>query len=257
MQCCLILPKKGCDIMEKILEVRGLTKLYTTNTGVIDIDFDIFKGDVYGFLGPNGAGKTTVMKIITGLIRANKGTVKIFGYDHQQQFEKAMQKVGTIIETPEAYHYMSGYQNLKLAARFYQDIGEKRIEEVLELVGLDNFKNEKVENYSLGMKQRLGIANAILSKPDLLILDEPTNGLDIEGTVEIRNLIQTLTKESETTFFISSHLSREIELICNRVGIIHQGKIIKEGLVDDILKGEQSSLETFFIKLMQENRGEK
>lgn len=239
--------------MEKILEVRDLTKLYKKNVGVSDIDFDIFKGDVYGFLGPNGAGKTTVMKIITGLIKADKGTVKIFGYDLQQYFEKAMQRVGTIIETPEAYEYMSGFQNLKLASRFYEDIDEKRIEEVLELVGLNHYKKEKAGNYSLGMKQRLGIANAILSKPDLLILDEPTNGLDIEGTVEIRNLIHTLAKESNTTFFISSHLIHEIEMICNRVGLIHEGKLIKEGLVDEILKDEQS-LEGFFIEQMQENR---
>lgn len=241
--------------MEKALEVTGLTKLYKNNAGVEDISFNINKGDVYGFLGPNGAGKTTVMKVITGLLKADKGSVKVFGHDIEKNYEQALKNVGSIIENPVAYEYMSGFQNLKQTARLYEHISDSRIEEVLELVGLTKFKNEKVEAYSLGMKQRLGIANALISNPDLLILDEPTNGLDIEGTVEIRSLIQTLAKERDTTFFISSHLVHEIELVCNRVGIIHNGKLINEGLVEDIIKDDHDSLESFFIDQIQKNGG--
>lgn len=242
--------------MEKTLEVRNLTKIYGNGRGIKDISFDIFKGDIFGFLGPNGAGKTTVMKTITGLSRADKGEVKIFGYDIAEYYEKAMAKVGCLIETAEAYEYMSAYKNLELMARFYKDINKNRIEEVLQDVGLGQFKNEKVGTFSLGMKQRLGLALAILSEPELVILDEPLNGLDIEGMVDMRNTISHLAREKHTTFFISSHLIHEIELICNRIGIITNGELIREGRVSELLKDKYNSLEDYYISQLRGKGGE-
>jgi len=241
--------------MEKILEVKNLTKIYRNGRGVKDISFDIFKGDIFGFLGPNGAGKTTVMKIVTGLSRADKGEVKIFGYDIAEQFEKAMAKVGCLIETADAYEYMSAYRNLELAARFYKDIKKTRIEEVLQDVGLGQFKNEKVGTFSLGMKQRLGLALAILSEPEFVILDEPANGLDIEGMVDIRNTITHLAREKQRTFFISSHLIHEIELVCNRIGIIINGELTREGRVSELLSDKYSTLEDYYIRQLRGEGG--
>lgn len=241
--------------MEKILEVRNLTKIYKNGRGIKDISFDIFKGDIFGFLGPNGAGKTTVMKIITGLSKADKGQVKIFGYDIDNSFEKAMLKVGCLIETADAYEYMSAYKNMELAARFYQNVKKERIDEVLEDVGLREFKNEKVAGFSLGMKQRLGLALAIISQPEFIILDEPVNGLDIEGMVDIRNTILHLAREKQITFFISSHLIHEIELVCNRIGIIINGELIREGNVTELVTGAYSSLEEYYIGELRGKRG--
>lgn len=231
---------------EKVLEVKDLTKIYKNNRGISSVTLDVYRGDIFGFLGPNGAGKTTAMKIMTGLMRPDSGYVKVFGYDVSQNFEKAMQKVGSIIEIAQSYEYLTAYQNLKLASRFYKGIKPSRIDEVLEIIGISKYKNEKVKNFSLGMKQRLGIAQAILSKPELLILDEPLNGLDIEGMVEMRGIIKKLVEEEQTTFFISSHLVHDMELTCSRVAVIYEGKIVKVEDVDKILK-DYSSLENFFI----------
>ncbi|MDP4180731.1 MAG: ABC transporter ATP-binding protein [Bacillota bacterium] len=241
--------------MEKVLEVKGLTKLYKNNRGINDINFEIYKGDIFGFLGPNGAGKTTTMKIISGLCRADQGEVRIFGFDIVEQFEKAMQNVGCIIETVEAYEYTSAYKNLELVSRFYKDIKKARIDEVLELVGLKDYKNEKVANFSLGMKQRLGLAAAILSKPELVILDEPTNGLDIEGMVDIRNIITQLASEQKITFFISSHLVHEMEITCSRVGIIYNGKLVKMGYVKELLKSYDTLENCFMDQVRKEKSG--
>jgi len=244
----------GDDSLEKILEVKEVTKKYKNGRGVENISFDINKGDIYGFLGPNGAGKTTLMKIITGLSKADKGEIKIFGYNLTNDFEKAMEKVGAMVEDAVVYEYMSAYNNLKLAARFYPNVNKKDIEGILELVGLSEFKEEKVSDFSLGMKQRLSLASALLASPEFVILDEPTNGLDIEGVVEIRNTIKNLAKSKKISFIVSSHQIHEIELICNRVGIIYNGKLIREGQVSDILNNNQESLEDFFIRQLNENR---
>ena len=158
--------------MEKVLEVEGLTKLYSNGRGVVDISFKVYKGEVFGFLGPNGAGKTTVMKAITGLNTFKKGRVEILGFDLKTQFEKALGKVGAIIETADAYEYMSAYYNLKIASRFYKNMEKYSIDEILDIVHLSEFKNEKVSKFSLGMKQRLALALALISKPQLVILDE-------------------------------------------------------------------------------------
>jgi ABC-2 type transport system ATP-binding protein len=233
--------------MENVIEVSNLTKKYNNNRGIENISFNVAKGEIYGFFGPNGSGKTTVMKILTGLIRADQGKASLFGYDIAAQFEQAMTKVGSLIETADAYEYMSGYKNLVLAARFYPGLPRTRITEVLELVGLAPYAKEKVANYSLGMKQRLGLASALLSAPELVILDEPTNGLDIEGMVDVRETIVRLAKEQGITFFISSHLIREMELMCSRIGIVHKGKFIKETSMNELLQDSYESLEQYYL----------
>ncbi|MFC5446927.1 ABC transporter ATP-binding protein [Paenibacillus aestuarii] len=222
--------------MKPVVEIRQLTKVYNNSRGVHEVNMTVQQGDIYGFFGPNGAGKTTVMKIITGLSKAQHGEVKLFGYDISTQYEQAMAKVGVLIETAEAYTYMSGRRNLELAVRFYPGIGGERIDEVLELVGLTPYQHEKAAGYSLGMKQRLGLAMALLSKPELLILDEPTNGLDIEGMVQMREIIMRLAREERITFLISSHLIHEMELMCNRIGILHQGRLVRETLVAELVQ---------------------
>jgi ABC-type multidrug transport system, ATPase component len=241
--------------MERVLEVTGLTKLYRNNRGVRDISFHINRGDIYGLLGPNGAGKTTLMKTIAGLCRAQAGEIKIFGFNIKNEFEQALGRVGCIIETAAAYDYMSAYKNLEIASRFYDGIGIERIDEVLDVVGLASYKQEKVGAFSLGMKQRLGIAAAILSRPEFVILDEPTNGLDIEGMADVRKMIIRMAQDNGITFFVSSHLAHEMELMCNRVGILNNGSIIMEGTVADILQNH-ASLEDFFIEQARNVRGD-
>lgn len=238
--------------MEKVLELDKITKLYKNQRGIKDISLDIYKGDVFGFLGPNGAGKTSAMKIITGLMKPNSGDVRIFGYSIKNDYEKAMSKVGSIVETAESYPYLTAYENLKLASRYYNIDKKTRIDEVLELTGLARYKNEKAEKFSLGMKQRLGIAAALLSEPELVILDEPLNGLDVNGMVDMRNIIKRLADEKKVTFFISSHLIHDIELTCNRVGIILDGKLLKVDSMEDVLK-DFSSLENYFISEVNVN----
>lgn len=240
--------------MNKVVEIEGVTKLFRNQRGIHDINLTVQQGDIYGFFGPNGAGKTTVMKIMTGLSRADKGKVRLFGHDVATNYEQAMAKVGVLIETAEAYHYMSGRRNLELAARLYPGLKGSRVDEVLELVGLSRFQHEKVGQYSLGMKQRLGLASAILSRPELLVLDEPTNGLDIEGTVQIREIILQLAREERITFLISSHLIHEMEMICNRIGILYGGRLIREGLKKELLEGRFATLEELFIHEVKEER---
>jgi ABC-2 type transport system ATP-binding protein len=238
--------------MEKILEIRELTRIYNNGRGITDISLDIYKGDVFGFLGPNGAGKTTAMKVMTGLMKADRGSVRIFGHDIGLEYEKAMKKVGCIIESAESVPYLTAYENLRQHARYYTGIDDARIDEVLKITGIAKYKNEKTKNFSMGMKQRLGIAAAILARPELVILDEPLNGLDIEGMVDMRNMIVKLAEESKTTFFISSHLIHDMELMCNRIGVLYNGKIVNVDYSENILKN-YSSLENYFISEVDVN----
>lgn len=186
--------------MEKVIEILNLTKTYGNGRGIYDLNLDIYKGDIFGFLGPNGAGKTTAMKIMTGLIRPENGDVKILGHSVIEEYEKAMAKVGCLIEIAESYQFLSAFENLKQIARYYPDVDYKRIDEVLELTGMYKFKHEKTKKFSLGMKQRLGLAAAVLSRPKVVILDEPLNGLDVEGMIDIRKMIQSLAEKEQTTF---------------------------------------------------------
>lgn len=240
--------------MEEILKVENLTKLYKNNRGVRDISFSVNRGDVVGLLGPNGSGKTTVMKTIMGLIHGNSGKVSIFGVDVEEDVENALKPVGGLIESPAIYLNMTAYENLKMASRFYEGIGEERIKKVMELVRIEKYAKEKTKKFSLGMKQRLGIAMAILSEPELIILDEPTNGLDIEGTVEIREVIKRLAAEKGTTFLVASHLAPELEKICNKVVIIHEGELLSFETIEEALK-YNPSLEDYFLAKVKEKRG--
>ena len=238
--------------MEKVIEISNLTKVFDNGRGIRDINLDIYRGDIFGFLGPNGAGKTTAMKIMTGLSKPDSGDVKILGYSVLNQFEKAIEKVGCIIETAESYPYLTAYENLKQFSRYYDNVDDKRIEEVLELTGMLKFKNEKPRKFSLGMKQRLGISAAILSRPEIIILDEPLNGLDVEGMLDIRNIIIKLAEVEKTTFFISSHLIHDVELTCNRIGVLYDGKIVNVDTTKNILNN-YASLENYFVSEVERN----
>lgn len=208
------------------------------------------KGDIYGFLGRNGQGKTTTIRLITGLIFPDDGDITIDGHSLGDDFKKAISNVGAIVESPSFYGYLSGYDNLKLMANIIPGIRKDRIDEVLEIVRLSSRAKDKVKTYSLGMKQRLGIANALLSSPKLIILDEPTNGLDPQGMKEIKEMIVQLASERNITFFISSHLLHEVEQICNRVGIIENGKLLSEAsLVELTQKAPGKSLEDIYFEI--------
>lgn len=185
------------------------------------------EGDILGFIGPNGAGKTTTIKLILGLQNITSGKVYINGYDIEENFKKAIENVGTIVESPDLYMYMSGYENLKLVANLYKNVDKKRIDEIVKLVGLENRIKDKVSKYSLGMRQRLGIAQAILHKPKLLILDEPTNGLDPEGIKEVKVLLKKLAKQENMAILISSHNLAELDTFCNKISIIKNGEIVE------------------------------
>ena len=222
--------------MENILECKNLCKTFGKKQILHNVSFEIKKGDILGFIGPNGAGKTTTIKLILGLQSITSGKVLINGYDVEKEFTKAIEKVGAIVENPDMYMYMSGYDNLKLVANMYKGITTKRIDEVVKLVKLENRINDKVSKYSLGMRQRLGIAQAILHNPNLLILDEPTNGLDPEGIKEMRELLVELAKKEEMAILISSHNLAELDNFCNKICIIKNGEIIETNEITAIKK---------------------
>lgn len=200
-----------------------MTKRYKNRTAVNNLSFEIYEGEIFGFLGPNGAGKTTTIKMITGLAKMDSGDIYICDKSIKNHYEKAISNVGAIIETPQMYSYMSGLDNLKYYASLYRNVSLEQINRIVELVGLKDRIKDKVSTYSLGMKQRLGIACAILHKPKLLILDEPTNGLDPEGVIEIRNFLKKLARKNKISILISSHNLAEMELICDTIGIINNG----------------------------------
>ena len=222
--------------MENILECKNLCKTFGKKQILHNVSFEIKKGDILGFIGPNGAGKTTTIKLILGLQSITSGKVLINGYDAEKEFTKAIEKVGAIVENPDMYMYMSGYDNLKLVANMYKGITTKRIDEVVKLVKLENRINDKVSKYSLGMRQRLGIAQAILHNPNLLILDEPTNGLDPEGIKEMRELLVDLAKKEKMAILISSHNLAELDNFCNKICIIKNGEIIETNEISAIKK---------------------
>ena len=216
---------------EKLVETHGLTKRYGTGIVAVDsLDLSVYRGEVYGFLGPNGAGKTTTLRMLLGLIRPTAGSAKVMGA--APGTPASLIKVGAIVETPAFYPYMSGYDNLRLLAT-YSGVPESRVADTLAQVELTPRARHKFSTYSMGMKQRLGIAAALLKEPELLVLDEPTNGLDPQGMADVRNLIIELGKGARTVL-ISSHLLGEVELMCTRVGVIKKGKIVAEGTIDEL-----------------------
>lgn len=240
--------------MDKILEVNQLTKLYRNGRGISRLSLTLERGDVVGLLGPNGSGKTTAMKAIVGLNHASSGSVRIFGYDIETEYEKAMEKVGCLIEAPAIYEFLTAYANLKLMSRYHPGISKDRIDKILSIVRLDRYKKDKAGRFSLGMKQRLGLAMALLSEPELIILDEPANGLDIEGIIEVREIILKLSKEKGVTFLISSHIASEIEKTCNKVAILHEGEMLSFDTMEDALK-LNPTLEDYFLEKVRDKRG--
>lgn len=209
----------------KVLEVKNINKFFGKKQILKDISFDIDEGEILGFVGPNGSGKTTTIKIILGLQKASSGEVYINGDNIKENFENAIRKVGAIVESPDMYMYLSGLDNLKLVANYY-NISHDKIDSIVEFVGLKDRIKDTVSKYSLGMRQRLGIAQAILNKPNLLIVDEPTNGLDPSGIIEFRKMLKELAKKEKMSIFISSHNLAEIENICDKVLLINEGEIV-------------------------------
>ncbi|MBW3111908.1 MULTISPECIES: ABC transporter ATP-binding protein [Bacillaceae] len=225
--------------MKPVVQLQGVSKVIKGKTIIDQLTFDVYEGEVFGFLGPNGAGKTTTIRMIVGLMNISKGDVLITGKSIKKDFEGAIKDVGAIVENPELYKFMSGYQNLKHFARMQKGITDERMKEVIELVGLTDRINDKVKTYSLGMRQRLGLAQCLLHKPKLLILDEPTNGLDPAGIREIRAYIRKLAQEEGMAVIVSSHLLSEMEMMCDRIGIIQSGKLVDVQQVRDFVEGSE------------------
>lgn len=225
-------------MLNQVLKCDNINKVIKKKQILNNVSFELNEGEILGFIGPNGAGKTTTIKLILGLQSITSGMVKINGYDVQKDFVHAIERVGAIVENPDFYMYLSGRKNLELVANMYKGVTKERIDEVVKLVGLENRINDKVSKYSLGMRQRLGIAQAIINKPNLLVLDEPTNGLDPEGIKELREFLVKLSKEENMAIFISSHNLAELESFCNKICIIKNGEIIENSSIEE-LKSEK------------------
>jgi len=238
-----------------ILQVENLTKLYKNGRGIEDISFSVDSGEVLGMLGPNGSGKTTTMKAICGLVGGHSGSVMICGENAFLHHERAMQKTGSLIEAPALFDHMTAFKNLKMASRFFDDVDDNRIHEVLELCGMEKYEKERCGTFSLGMRQRVGLALALLSKPKLLILDEPANGLDIEGMVHIREIVKQMAKNG-CAVLISSHLAHEIEQCATKALIIYDGEMRAIDSMENILT-EYPSLEDYFLMTVSGIREEK
>lgn len=250
-------------MVEPVVKINHLTKRIKKKTIIDDLSFSIYPGEVFGFLGPNGAGKTTTIRMLVGLMSITKGEVIIKGNNIEENFEEAIAEIGAIVENPEMYKFLSGYQNLIHYARMVKGIKKERLDEVIKLVGLSNRIHEKVKTYSLGMRQRLGLAQALLHSPSVLILDEPTNGLDPAGIREIRDYVRKLAREEGIAVIVSSHLLSEMEMMCDRIGIIQNGKMIGEQTINDFINGEKEVVVRFkvsnidaAVKVLEENKDE-
>lgn len=228
---------------EPIIEVRGLQKNFGNFAAVKDVSFTVNKGDVFGFLGPNGAGKSTTMRCMLSLIKPNAGQISIFGKNLFEERNAILAKVGSIVEKPDFYKYLSALKNLEIFARISgAEVSQKAIYETLEFVGLSGREKDKVGGFSHGMRQRLGIAQTLLHQPELVILDEPTTGLDPQGIIEVRDLILRLKHEQNKTVILSSHQLAEIELVANRMVIINKGQTIIEGAVAELMNAQETLL---------------
>lgn len=231
--------------MATALKIEHLNKSFGRRKILHDVCLETYTGEVFGFLGPNGAGKTTVIKLIAGLLRLDDGDISICGHNIEKEYEAAMSYVGGIVENPELYKYMTGMQNLKQYANMRKGVTKERINEVVELVGLSNRINDKVSKYSLGMRQRLGLAQALLHKPKVLVLDEPTNGLDPAGIKQLRDILKEVAHKEDVCVFVSSHLMSEMELMCDRVGIIVRGTVTSVQTIDEMLSSMDDTTVTF------------
>ncbi|MBS6504016.1 MAG: ABC transporter ATP-binding protein [Clostridium sp.] len=233
----------------KVLEVKGLKKKLGKREIIKDISFSVEEGEIFGFLGPNGAGKTTTIRMLVGLINPNGGSISICGHDLKNDTEKALKEVGAVVENPELYKYLSGRENLMQIARI-RNIPKTQVDETIKLVGLENRIDDKVRKYSLGMKQRLGLAASLLSNPKLLILDEPTNGLDPSGILDFREVVKKAAKERGMAVFISSHILSEVQHLCDRVAFINHGTIKS---VENVMnESMETDTDIICLKLLQE-----
>ncbi len=230
-------------MVNNILEVADIHKSFGSKKVLNAVNIAVSPGEVFGFLGPNGAGKTTTVRVILGLVKPDQGTVMINGYNIKVSFKQGIASVGAVVETPRFYEFLSGYQNILLIANLHRNIPKRRTEEVLKITGLSERAQDLVGTYSLGMKQRLGIARALINDPKLIFLDEPMNGLDPQGIFEIRELIKRLANEQGTTFFLTSHLLHEVEQVCNRIAILNKGQLLIQGRVDDLLSNGSETVE--------------
>lgn len=233
----------------KVLEVKGLKKKLGKREIIKDISFSVEEGEIFGFLGPNGAGKTTTIRMLVGLINPNGGSISICGHDLKNDTENALKEVGAVVENPELYKYLSGRENLMQIARI-RNISKDQVDETIKLVGLENRIDDKVRKYSLGMKQRLGLAASLLSNPKLLILDEPTNGLDPSGILDFREVVKKAAKERGMAVFISSHILSEVQHLCDRVAFINHGTIKS---VENVMnESMETDTDIICLKLLQE-----
>lgn len=233
-----------------VLELKNVSKSFGKRKVIDNISLEVKEGEIYGFLGPNGSGKTTTIKMILRLIDMDKGIITVNGFDTKKQFEKAMECIGAIVENPDMYTYMTGRDNLKLHARI-RNVDSKRIDEVLELVELKDRADEKVKKYSLGMKQRLGLAITLLHKPKVLILDEPTNGLDPAGIKKLRDILKEIAHKGNVAVFVSSHILAEMQLMCDKVAVIDNAKIVK---IEEITNSQEEKIEKVEIRVQNKEK---
>ena len=229
--------------MDAVITTSGLTKRYGRRLAVDGLDLEVGRGQIFGFLGPNGAGKSTTIRMLLGLIRPNGGEAWVLGARVPGERLRVAARVGALAESPAFYEHLSGRRNLELLSRLSGSCERGRIDRALELVGLADRQNDKVGAYSHGMRQRLGIAQALLPKPELVILDEPATGLDPQGLAEVRELMRLLRDEEGMTIFLSSHLLHEVELICTDVGVVSRGRLVKRGTVEELLRRPESQVE--------------
>lgn len=234
--------------METVLELQQVKKTIKGRTIIHDLSFSVRAGEVFGFLGPNGAGKTTTIRMMVGLMKLSHGDIVICGESITKNYAKAVRHIGAIVENPELYKFLSGYKNLQQYARMVKGVTKEKIDEVIELVGLQDRIHDKVKTYSLGMRQRLGLAQSLLHNPKVLILDEPTNGLDPAGIREIRDHLKKLTREKGMAVIVSSHLLSEMELMCDRIGILQKGELVDIQKVRD--EGTEEK-DTYFFHIEQ------
>ena len=237
--------------MKPVVELKNLSKTIGSKKIIDDLNLALYPGQITGFLGPNGAGKTTTIRMMVGLMNPTSGDVLIEGKSLTSDFEEGISKVGVIVENPEMYKYMSGYKNLVHFARMHKDVTKERIDEVIAQVGMQNRIHEKVGSYSLGMRQRLGLAQALLHRPKFLILDEPTNGLDPAGIREFRMYLRSIAEKEDVSIFVSSHMLSEIELMCDRIAVIQNGKLID---IQDMSETQESY---YYIEALPKDAAEK
>ena len=233
--------KMSASDIRPALQIQNVTKTFGRKTAVDNVSFDLYPGEVFGFLGPNGAGKTTIIKMVMGFFRPDEGTIIINGFNRKTHYEAAMASIGGIVENPEMYNTLSARLNLKMYARLHKGVTSERIDEVLELVALSDRADDPVKKYSLGMKQRIGLAQAMLHHPKVLILDEPTNGLDPAGIHLLRDVLKKPAYDEGVAVMVSSHLLSEMQLMCDRIGIISHGKLLQICSIEDLMQKAQSS----------------